>query len=73
LFGGKDEGWGAIFIARGKGETTAVPNGAKLSGVSGSGVSVMLGLDVRIGAIVVVWGGCLVGVRRFCVFVLVNC
>lgn len=34
----------------------AVPNGAKLIGVRGSGTRVMVGLEVRIGAMVIVVG-----------------
>lgn len=34
----------------------AVPNGAKLVGVRGSGTRVMVGLDVRMGAMAIVVG-----------------
>jgi len=50
LYGGRFEGWGATLRSRGMGEQIAVPNGAKLIGVRGSGVSLRVGLEVRIGA-----------------------
>jgi hypothetical protein len=52
LYGGREDGWGATLSSRGRGETTAVPNWAKFIGVRGSGVSVIVGLVVRIGAMV---------------------
>jgi hypothetical protein len=53
LYGGREDGWGATVSSRGRGETTAVPNCAKLAGVRGSGVSVIVGLVVRIGAMLI--------------------
>lgn len=41
-----------MFNSLGNGDTTAVPNCAKFSGVSGTGVSVTVGLVERIGAMV---------------------
>lgn len=51
LCGGREEGAVATLSSRGRGETTAVPNWAKLIGVSGSGVSVTVGLAM-IGAMI---------------------
>ena len=50
--GDRHDGSGAILSSLGNGETTAVPNGAKFSGVRGSGVIVTVALDERTGTIV---------------------
>ena len=41
-----------MLRSRGIGEQIAVPNGAKLMGVRGSGMTVRVGLVVRVGAMV---------------------
>lgn len=45
-----------MLTSRGSGEQIAVPNGAKLIGVRGSGTKVMVGLEVRMGAMRMVVG-----------------
>lgn len=52
MCGGSEDACGGILISRGRGEVMAVPNGAKLTRVRGSGVMVTVGLEVRMGAIV---------------------
>lgn len=56
----------ATLSSRGRGETTAVPNWAKLTGVSGSGVSVTVGLAM-IGAMIGFWVSRCVLLSRHCV------
>ena len=47
---GSEEGCGATLRSRGTGDEMAVPKGAKLAAVRGSGESVSVGFEVRVGA-----------------------